>query len=159
MKAYSFAKLVVRGYPTMNDLRNPYIYTKDIKTIINVSEQAYPKDIAEEFARRGIKSYHFPLVEEGSDMGVDNIMAALRILAGADKAGEKVILHCDCGNNRSRTVAEAFHFLKTGEQLEDQYKSYRNHLLYNMATGHLPNISILENLLADMRKELSISLL
>ena len=90
---------------------------------------------------------HFPLVEEGPDMGLENILAAVRELMKADAAGEKVILHCSFGNNRSRTVAEAFHFKKMGFQLEDEYKGYPNHLAYNCGEGHLPPLSEIEQLL------------
>ena len=71
-------------------------------------------------------------------MGLENILAAVRELMKADATGEKVILHCSFGNNRSRTVAEAFHFKKMGFQLEDEYKGYLNHLAYNCGEGHLP---------------------
>lgn len=54
------------------------------------------------------------LVKEGPDMGLENILAAVRELMKADAAGEKVTMHCSFGNNRSRTVAGAFHFKKMG---------------------------------------------
>lgn len=157
MKDYPFAKLVVRGFPTMNDLRNPYIFTKDIKVVINVSEHKYPKEVSDEFTSRGIRYCHFPLVEEGPDMGLENILAAIEELAAADKAGEKVLLHCMCGNNRSRTVAEAFYFVKCGSQFEDEYKDYRNHIIYNCVNGHLPQIQEMESILSKLRAKLNYS--
>lgn len=147
MKAYSFSKLVVRGYPTSNDINNPYIYSSDVRVVINVSEQEYTKEISSLFAARGIRTYFFPLTEEGPDMGLENIISAVEQLSQEDKAGNKVILHCMCGNNRSRTVAEAFYFHKSGEQFEDEYKGFKNHLLYNSANGHLPSIIELESIL------------
>jgi len=150
MKAYSFSKLVVRGYPTVTDINNPYIYSSDVKAVINVSGQDYPKEILSLFATRGIRTYFFPLTEEGPDMGIGNLIAAVKQLEFEDKSGNKVILHCMCGNNRSRTVAEAFYFHKTGEQFEDEYKGFKNHLLYNSANGHLPSVSALETILFSL---------
>jgi len=157
MKSYSFSKLVVRGYPTMADLRNPYIYTSDIRVVINVSGHPYPKDVEDFFRTKEIRTYFFPLVEEGEDMGLSNLLQALRVLDASDKNGEKVLLHCECGNNRSRTVAEAFYYMKCGEQFEDEYKGYKNHLIYNCETGHLPKEDM-ESILDGLRNELNVNL-
>ena len=62
----------------------------------------------------------------------------------ADAAEEKVIVHCYCGNNRSRTVVEAFHYAKTGTHLEDEYKGELNHLIYNSKNGHLPEEKVID---------------
>jgi len=138
MKSYSFSKLVVRSFPTVCDINNPYIFTSDVRVIVNVSEHPYTSEIASLLEARGIRTYFFPLVEEGPDMGLENLLSAVRVLTKEDGEGNKVILHCMGGNNRSRTVAEAFCFHKTGEHFEDEYKGYFNHLLYNSANGHLP---------------------
>lgn len=37
-------------------------------------------------------------------------------------------------------MAEVFHYVKTGEQFDDEYKGYPNHLLYNIGEGHLPGM-------------------
>ena len=63
---------------------------------------------------------------------------------------EKAIVHCTCGNNRSRTVVEAFHFAKTGTHLPDEYNGEFNHLLYNVNNGHLPERTILESSLKHL---------
>ena len=52
---------------------------------------------------------------------------------------------CDFGVNRSRTVIEAFHYAKMGFHFEDEYKGYANHLIYNCAAGHLPELSEVEH--------------
>ena len=147
MKSYPFAKLSVTGFPTIADLNNKWIFPLDVKVIVNVSGHDYPKEIASVLNSRGVKTYSFPLVEEGPDMGLENILSAISVLKEADAAGEKVILHCTCGNNRSRTVAEAFCYAKTGEHFADEYKGYQNHLVYNCETGHLPDLATLESLL------------
>ena len=87
---------------------------------------------------------------QGPDMGLENILAAVRELMKADAAGEKVILHCSFGNNRSRTVAEAFHFKRMGFQLEDEYKGYSNHLAYTCGEGHLPPLEEMERILSEV---------
>ena len=125
------------------------VFPLDVKVIINVSGHEYPKEIASVLTSRGIKMYSFPLVEDGPDMGLENILSAIRILKDTDAAGEKVVLHCTCGNNRSRSVAEAFYYAKTGELFEDEYKGYQNHLVYNCETGHLPDLAIMHELLCN----------
>ena len=146
MKYYSFANLIVRPFPTMADLINPWIFG-GVQVLINVSGHEYTKDLLKVIEAKGIRWYFFPLKEEVTDMGLENILSAVRELVKADAAGEKVILHCSCGNNRSRTVAEAFHFKKMGYHLEDEYKGYPNHLAYNCGEGHLPRLSEIEELL------------
>lgn len=146
MKNYSFSNLIVRPFPTMADLNNPWIFG-GVQVLINVSGHEYTKDLLKVIEAKGIRWYHFPLKEEVTDMGLENILSAVRELVKADAAGEKVILHCSCGNNRSRTVAEAFHFKKMGYHLEDEYKGYPNHLAYNCGEGHLPRLPEIEELL------------
>ena len=152
MKTYSFSNLFVRGFPTLLELNHPYIYG-GVQVIINVSGHEYPKDILETIEAKGIRWYHFPLEEEVADMGVENIIAAVRELIKADTSHEKVVLHCSYGNNRSRTVAEAFHFTKMGFQLEDEYKGYPNHLAYNCGEGYLPPLDKIESVLLSLRRE------
>ena len=146
MKNYSFSNLIVRPFPTTADLNNPWIFG-GVQVLINVSGHEYTKDLLKVIEAKGIRWYFFPLKEEVTDMGLENILSAVRELVKADAAGEKVILHCSCGNNRSRTVAEAFHFKKMGYHLEDEYKGYPNHLAYNCGEGHLPRLSEIEELL------------
>lgn len=150
MKIYSFSNLIVRGFPTLQELCHPYIYG-GVKVIINVSGSEYSDSILKEIESKGIRWYHFPLEEEEvPDMGMENILSAVKQLMKADEAGEKVALHCMYGNNRSRTVAEAFHFKKMGFELEDEYKGYRNHLEYNCTKGYLPPLSEVEKLITEL---------
>ena len=71
-------------------------------------------------------------------MDVNAILQAVAKLAEYDKDGTPIIVHCMGGNNRSRTVVEAFYFAKLGTHLEDEYKGYPNHLLFNCGEGFLP---------------------
>jgi len=129
----------------MAELRNPYIFG-GVKVLINVSTKKYPIRFRWELRRMGIKWYHFPM-EEIPDMGVDSLLKAVKVLEDSDRSGEKVILHCMCGNNRSRTVAEAYHFRKYGTHQDDEYRNEPNHLLYNCRAGNLPDESTTANLL------------
>lgn len=148
MRNYSFSKLTVRGFPTILELNHPYIYG-GVQVMINVSEKEYPKEILDIIETRGIRWYHFPLKENTPDIGIQNILAAVRELMIADANQEKTVLHCAYGNNRSRTVAECFHYKKMGFQLVDEYKGYPNHLAYNCGEGYLPPIGEVEKILME----------
>ena len=143
MKTYTFAQLQARSFPTMMEAHNPYIYGR-VKVVVNVSEQDYPRSLSREFKRMGITCYHFPLVETGTDMGFENILKAVLALENADQSGHYAVVHCDFGNNRSRVVAEAFHYRKMGFQFEDEYKGALNHIAYNSHIGLLPPMEEIE---------------
>ena len=145
MKSYRFSNLTVRSYPTPADVANPWIYG-GVQLVINVSERPYSKEIADAFKAKGIEFHHFPLVEEGPDMGLENIRKAVSKLIEGDREGKKMIMHCVGGNNRSRTVAECFALAKIGTQYEDEYKGHVNHLAYNCAEGHLPPLEEMERI-------------
>jgi len=145
MKSYDFSNITVRPFPTVSDLNNPWIIG-GIQVIINVSGHDYTDEVKKILSDKGIDSFWFPLVEEGPDMGINNIIKAVKVLQQCDAQEKKVLLHCTCGNNRSRTVAEFFYFLKTGEQFKDEYKGYQNHLIYNIAEGHLPSAELMANM-------------
>jgi hypothetical protein len=53
MKTYSFAKVSARGYLTQADYNNKYIFTDDLKIVINVSGRDFEKP-QEFFEERGI---------------------------------------------------------------------------------------------------------
>ena len=146
MKRYEFAEIGVMSMPTVCDVRNKYIFG-GVRHVVNVSGQRYSKDIQYALNERGILTYEFPLVETGPDMGMENILGAISVIGKADAAGEKVIVHCVGGNNRSRAVVEAYHYAKTGTHYPDEYKGAFNHLLYNSAEGHLPPAEELERIL------------
>ena len=149
MKSYKFAKVSVMGLPTVYDVGNMFIFG-GVTHLINVSGHEYTKEVQTSLREHGVSVYNLPLVEEGPDMGLENIVKAVGILRDADRKGEKAIVHCTCGNNRSRTVVEAFHFVKTGVHHADEYKGEFNHLFYNSKEGHLPEISVIEDTLRNI---------
>ncbi len=149
MKTYDFARIQARSFPTAAELKNPYIYGH-VRYVLNVSDVKYPEEIEKRLNEMGIQTYYLPLVETGTDMGLENILKAVRILEEADAEKAPVIVHCGFGNNRSRVVAECFHFRKMGFQLEDEYKGAKNHLAYNCGIGLLPPIKEVERILAEL---------
>ena len=130
MRFYPFAKVIARDFPTEMDLNNPYIY-KDVCHIINVSEKEHPSVITSVLKQRGITSVHIPLKEEIDGMSASDICRIVELLLLYDKANEKTVVHCDCGQNRSHTVIEAFYYAKNKKHFEDSYKGYLNHLICN----------------------------
>ena len=149
MKTYDFARIQARSFPTAAELKNPYIYGH-VRYVLNVSDVKYPEEIEKGMNELGIQTYYLPLVETGTDMGLENILKAVRILEEADVEKAPVIVHCGFGNNRSRVVAECFHFRKTGFQLKDEYKGALNHLAYNCGIGLLPPIEDVERMLKEI---------
>lgn len=136
MIRYTFAKVMVMGMPNLLDVNNPFVIGRDVKHIINVSENTYSLEVGQALADRGICTYHFPLSE---DYGADwrgNLLEALATLKAIVGRDERVVVHCGFGNNRSRTVVEALYYLLTGEMYQDEYKGFENHLLYNVSQGH-----------------------
>ena len=149
MKTYDFAKLQARWFPTTVEVNNQYIYG-NVEYVINVSTKEYPEEVADAMKKCRIKSYHFPLVETGNDMGLDNILKAVKVLMEANREGAAAVVHCDWGNNRSRVVAECFHYVKTGTHFIDEYKGEMNHLAWNCEQGHLPELKEMEQILKQL---------
>lgn len=154
MKNYSFASISAREYPTVKLLDHPYIWG-GVQFCLNVSEKPYARDLAEAMDARGIEWLFCPVSEEGGALWWDSLEKGLKALDVAYKAGKKIVVHCDCGNNRSRSYVEAFHFMITGKQLEDEYKGEINHLAYNCKVGHLPSIDETESKLDILWAELN----
>ena len=150
MKSYSFAKVSARGLVTEVDYNNKYIFTEDLKCIINVSE-IYRVDRSRFIRERAIPVHNLPLTVSGCDMGVRNLLMAVKHLLLTDGFGYRSLVCCDFGVNRSRTVIEAFHYAKMGYHFEDEYMGSFNHLIYNSVTGHLPALSELERELIRLR--------
>ena len=143
MKSYSFAKVSARGMVTEADYNNKYIFTDDLKCIINVSE-IHRVDRPRFIRERAIPVHNLPLTESGCDMGFRNLLMAVKYLLLTDNFGDRSLVCCDFGVNRSRTVIEAFHYAKMGYHFEDEYKGSFNHLVYNCEAGLLPPLPDVE---------------
>lgn len=151
MRTYSFAPISAREYPTVRLLDNPYIWG-GVQFCVNVSEKAYSYELAQALKQHGIDWIFCPVSEEESEQWLDSLVSALPKMLVAYKSGLKQVVHCDFGNNRSRTFVEAFHFLLRGEHLADEYKGYFNHLVYNSVIGHLPALEEMEAIIKSILK-------
>lgn len=145
---YTFANITARPFLTLNDANNPWILTDSTKHIIDVCMYREP-ELQELFRAKGITFDWFPTDEQ--PMNLDMILKAVAILAEYDRDGSHIIVHCLGGNNRSRTVVEAFHFVKLGTHFEDEYKGCTNHLIWNCEQGNLPPLSEMEELLTKIK--------
>lgn len=143
MKTYTFAKVSARGYLTKADLSNNWIITDDLGLVLNLTERK-DEDTARFLAERDVAYIWFPLKEEAADMGYRAILEAVREMIYYAEQDKRIIVHCNFGNNRSRTVVEAFHFAIMRNHLDDEYKGCQNHLIYNSKSGHLPPMSQIE---------------
>lgn len=142
---YDFANIEVRPFLKLSDVNNPYIFG-ETKHVINMCDYREPEVIDLIYAKGGTFDW-FPTGERPMD--VELLLNAVAKLAEYDKDGGHIIVHCMGGNNRSRTVVEAFHYIKTGAQFNDEYKGYPNHLLYNCGEGYLPPFEAFEKLLIN----------
>ena len=147
MKNYDFANITVRPFLKLSDVKNPYIFG-ETKHIINMCDYREPEVIDLIHSKGGTFDW-FPTEEQPMD--VNAILKAVAKLAEYDKDGTPIIVHCMGGNNRSRTVVEAYYFSKTGTHLEDMYRGYLNHLHYNCESGYLPPLKEMEQLLLSLK--------
>lgn len=145
MRTYDFANITVRPFLKLSDVNNPYIFG-ETKHVINMSDYREPEVIELIHSKGGTFDW-FPTEEQPMD--VNAILQAVAKLAKYDKEGTPIIVHCMGGNNRSRTVVEAYHFSKFGTHFEDMYKGYLNHLHYNCESGFLPPLKEMERLLSS----------
>ena len=111
MKSYSFSKVSARGYLTEADYNNKYIFTDDLKQIINVSGRPLEKPLSF-FRERDLIARNMPLTDKDGDMGFDTLLKAVRYLLFWDRRDKRSIVCCAFGVNRSRTVIEAFHYAR-----------------------------------------------
>ena len=146
MKQYPEINTVVHGLPNVLDINNPYIFGK-IDLLVNLSEHELTKAVNEILCHRNVEVLHFPLSEEnGADWGPAYVKL-LPMIAERIKHGIHVGICCSLGNNRSRTLAEALFYVFFEKHYHDEYKGEYNHLIYNCAQGHLPEIAEFEETL------------
>ena len=149
MKIYAFAPISACEYPTIRLLDHPYIWG-GVQYSLNVSEKPYSPELKAAMASHGIEWGFCSVSEEEGAEWWGSLWCGMIMLDKAYKAGKKIVVHCDGGNNRSRSFVEAFHYMITGEQLKDEYKGEYNHLEYNCKVGHLPSIYETERKIRDL---------
>lgn len=163
-------KLVTGRYPLPGE-----IMKSDYDVIINVSDE-YILPNHQICMTTNKKYFWFPLGENGTNMGLNSIFAALQILWIAEHKNEKVYLHCHAGANRSVTVAQLYYYMRTKTDFieaqsehamkeedwfrmfnittEEEKRSYRkmtkrNRVQNNQDAGHLPAKHLLDHFLKE----------
>lgn len=147
---YKFANITARGFITLDEIENPCTITDRTKHVVDVCMYREP-EVIDAIKAKGITFDWFPTDERPMDL--DMVLLAVSKLAEYDRDGSHIIVHCLHGNNRSRTVVEAYYFAKLGLHVEDECKGYKNHLIWNCEQGYLPPLSEMENLLKDIPKD------
>ena len=144
---YTFANITARGFMTLDEINNPCIFTDSTKHVINVCTYREP-EVVDLILSKGATFDWFPTDERPMDLNI--VLQAIAKLAEYDRDGSHIIVHCLHGNNRSRTVVEAYHFAKLGFHFEDECKGCKNHLIWNCEQGYLPPLPEMEKLLKDL---------
>lgn len=130
---YTFANITVRPFLRLSDVNNPYIFG-ETKHVINMCNNREP-EVIEAIIAKGATYDWFPTEEQPMDLSM--VLQAVAKLGIYARDGLPIIVHCMGGNNRSRTVVEAYYFSKYLKHYEDEYKGYKNHLIYNCENGFL----------------------
>ena len=149
MKKYDFADISVREYPTLHLLNHPFIWG-GVRFCVNMSEKPYSTDLVKAMAEHDIDWIHCPVSEEPGSCWQDSLLSAIPPMISAYRSGWKQIVHCDFGNNRSRTFVEALYYCLHGEHIEDEYRGEVNQLAYNCKIGHLLPLTETESLLTSI---------
>ena len=150
MRSYAFAPISAREYPTIRLLDNPYIWG-GVRFCVNVSEKPYSTELVMALKEHGIEWIYCPVSEDDGAQWQDAILNALPKMLLAYESGHKQVIHCDFGNNRSRSFVEALYYRVFNEHFADEYKGEFNHLAYNCRQGHLPPLPETKNLLIQLR--------
>lgn len=130
-------------------LDHPYIWG-GVQFCVNLSEKPYSPEIAAALAAHGIEWVHCPISEDPGADWSEALSISLPKMYMAFKEGKKQIVHCDLGNNRSKSFVEALYFAIERKEYDDPYKGEDNHLIYNSIQGHLPDIEELERRIRAM---------
>lgn len=148
-KKWFLEKLIIRPYLQVEEVENHDIFG-GVDIVINVSGR-FNDDVSALVQSKNVQYYWFPIKVAGVyDTGLNSLYEALKVLYSAEKQDKKVILHCMLGNNRSRTVAEAYHYSRFHEHLEDPYKGYKSHLFYNCENSFLLSVEEIEFFLLNL---------
>ena len=136
-------KLTVGAYPYMN---NQWFKASDYDFCINVSDEFY-FNYDKQIRDARCNTFWFPMNECRKDNGLNCIYGAMVILFNAEKEGKRVYLHCHAGIHRSQLVRCCYYFLRTGQQLDNNWSSFINQLLADCERGYLPPKSETEDFL------------
>ncbi len=121
---------------------------QEFDVVINVSDEFYYNE-NEVLSKQGYVCLYFPLAQSSRDMGVVSLFGALTALYQCYFRNKRVLLHCRKGGNRSQMVRAAFYYMMKAKHFE--LDGYRNMLLHNCQTNHLPDVGKMENWLKRCR--------
>lgn len=130
-------KLIVSRFPLPSEIEK-----SDCDIFINVSDE-YISSCHITAVKSNKMYFWFPMNECTKEIGLNSIYGALQIMYNAELDNKKVYLHCHAGVNRSPTVMECYHFMRTGHFLELKNSRLKN----NVEFGHLPCINSLKEFL------------
>lgn len=146
---YDFANLTTRQFLSLPEVGNKWIVPADTTLIINLSDNVI-ENVQKAIEAKGIRYYHLPM-EERPHMSIEPLLQAVRLLKEQDALGGHMIVHCLFGNNRSRTVADAFYFVKMGVHRPPMDEDDVNRLIFNCEQGYLPSLAEMEGLLLNLK--------
>lgn len=157
MKFKEWAKnnLEVGAFPI---LQNTFFDAKKYDVVINVSDEYYPETVEQiKEVNPNIQMFWFPMNEAKKDVGLNSIYGALITMYHAEIQNRKVYLHCHAGVNRTRCVEAAYHFYRTGNQLERDNNGYINRLVAMCHRGYLPPKAEMEKFLSMVAKKTKVN--
>lgn len=137
--------LIVTAYPELEELQDNY---RDYDVFINVSDEYRPQYV-QAVISMGATPFWFPMNEQKKDIGLNSIYGAMYVIYEAEKKNKKVLVHCHAGMNRSPTVQSCYHFMRTGQHMEQPTKvrQFTNRLYCNSTRGYLPPMPEMEKFL------------
>ena len=141
MRIYDFANITVRPFLKLSDVNDPYIFG-ETKHVISMCDYREP-EVIELIKSKGATFDWFPTEEQPMDLRM--VLQAVAKLGIYAMDGSPIIVHCMDGNNRSRTVVEAYYFSQYLKHYEDEYKGYKNHLIYNCGNGYLESLKKMQD--------------
>lgn len=121
--------LIVKGFPKVSDTLLEY------DVILNVSDE-FGEKVFEFCQNNGKQYFWFPMCECNSNIGLNCIYGALKILKLCEEKQLKVLLHCHAGANRSPSVKESYYVMRTHDKFSEE-KTPR--VFTNIMFGHLPS--------------------
>lgn len=147
-KEWFDSKLIVGEFPILVNKD----FVPDYKYVINMSDEFYPL-IENSILYSNCKTFWFPMNEKRRDIGLNSIYGAMVVLWQAEKENASVYLHCHSGRNRSQLTKACYHYMRTGEQIQNGNEKWINRLHLASARGYLPPMAEMEEFLRSVGKK------
>ena len=141
MKAYDFAKVYARGPMTEADYRDDEL-TDNLRLVINLTDE-WRNEPYEITRKKKIDVYIRPISNQ--EKRFEYLLDCVKIILWRTRDGQKAFVFCDSDLLYSSAIIEAYHFFKLRSHLTDEYKGYKNHLIYLCETGFYPPLKDVEH--------------